>query len=132
MILYLVFFGLAIIKLLLFTGKTCSKAFNGSLGHLIWDHSQIFKNIPKIFGLLGLILYYGAPMLLFYTKNNIEGGIYAIMFYLSLLISFSIVGTNNRPWKSFWCWTINFIPLAVIGIGYYYHHKKNKEEQKTV
>lgn len=132
MILYLVFFGLAIIKLLFFKGKTCSKAFNGSPGHLIWDHSQIFKNIPKIFGLLVLILYYGAAMLLFYTKNNIEGGIYAIMYYLSLLISFSIVGTNNRPWKSFWCWIINIIPLAVIGIGYYYHHKKNKEEHKTV
>ena len=128
MIFYLIFWGLAIIKLFLFKGKTCSKSATGEPGHLIWDHSKIFKDVPTLFKYLGLLLYYGSGILLFYMNNKTEGGIYGFLYFLSLFLSLSIAG-KSLQWKSYWCWMVNLIPLAAIGIGYYYHRKKKSEEK---
>ena len=129
MILFILFFGGAIIRSLFFKGKLCSKSAIGEPGHLIWDHSKIFGNMPQILKILGVILYYGSGLILFYMSNRTEGGIYAFLFYFSLFISIVISGKNSLQWKSFWCWMVNLIPLAAIGIGYYYHRKKKSEEK---
>jgi hypothetical protein len=129
MIFFLVFWGLAIIKLFLFKGKTCSKSATGEPGHLIWDHSKIFKDVPTLFKYLGFLLYNVSGILLFYMKNKTEGGIYAFLFYFSLFISMAIAGKNSLQWKSYWCWMVNLVPLAAIGIGYYYHRKRKSEEK---
>jgi len=129
MIFYLIFWKGAIIKILLFKGKLCSKSATGEPGHLIWDISNINKNAPSILRILGLILYYGSGLIFFYMNNKTEGGIYGFLYILTLFLSLSIVGKNSLQWKSYWCWMVNLIPLAAIGIGYYYHRKKKSEEK---
>lgn len=101
----------------------CSKP-RFSNGHLNWDTESIFKTVPNIITNLFFILYFLIPFLLFFFKSRIEGFTYFILYMITLVYSLYLTRGYGVSWKSFWCYTVNYIPVLAIFIGWYFHKNK--------
>lgn len=91
-------------------------------GHLNWDIDKILKTVPSIITTLFFILYFLSPLILLFLKSKIEGLIYILLYSITLLFSIYLNKGYGGSWKSFWCYTVNYIPLLAILIGWYFHH----------
>ena len=86
--------------------KLCSRP-NGK--HLDWDFSNLLtSNIMKVFW----VMYYLLILILVATRHWYLGAIVGILLVGTLL--FSVFYVKNTAWKSFWCVTVNLIPIIYI------------------
>lgn len=116
---YVIVFGFAIIKSLLYSGKLCSKP-NPNNANLNWGIHPIVKTLPKFILYIFYVLYFGAFLTFLLFKNKKEGLTYFLLYMGTLVISKLITLGNPGAWKSIWCIYVNIIPILAIFIGEYY------------
>lgn len=93
-------------------------------GHLNWDTLSILKTVPDIITDLFFIGYFMLPFLLIFLKSRIEGLTYFILYMMTLVYSMYLNRGYGVTWKSFWCYTVNCVPILSIFIGWYFHKNK--------
>jgi len=125
-IFYSIIFLLMLYYLLTFEGKMCSLAIDGCKNpHLEWGFNEFLKTVPSNLKKIFWILYFGMFIFFLFWKpikiGLIYGGLYIFLFVIA-----HILASKKGPgqWKSFWCFTVNIIPILAIVIGYYFHDNK--------
>lgn len=79
--------------------------------HLSWGLQKVFGR-SEIISILLMVLYYGSVVILLFGRPILPSIFVGAMLVGTLLFSVFIV--RNPSWKSFWCWTVNFIPMLYI------------------
>ena len=119
--LYLAFYGVFILRTIVYNKKLCSLPSKSK--HLIWDHDSIMSTFPRTLVYIFWFLYFASIILLLSFKSIKVGITYTTLFLLTIVIAkyFTRNNINSDSWKSLWCIIINIMPLLAIGIGEYFH-----------
>jgi hypothetical protein len=115
-IFYAIFFG--IICIFSFIKGTQTRVCSTPDGiHLKWDLEKIYPN--KVIFYIAYTLYYVSIALLLFSRPLLLQLFLVALFVGTVL--FSVFFVNGPSWKSFWCWTVNFIPVVYIIISFLYY-----------
>jgi len=115
-IFYTIFFG--IICIFSFIKGTQTRVCSRPDGfHLKWDLEKIYPN--KVIFYIAYILYYASIVLLLFSRPLLLQLFLVALFVGTVL--FSVFFVKGPSWKSFWCWTVNFIPVVYIFVSFLYY-----------
>jgi len=115
-IFYAIFFG--IICIFSFIKGTQTRVCSRPDGfHLKWDLEKIYPN--KVIFYIAYTLYYASIALLLFSRPLLLQLFLVALFVGTVL--FSVFFVKGPSWKSFWCWTVNFIPVVYIFVSFLYY-----------
>jgi len=122
-VLVLILSSIITIYTIIYPNKLCTKP-RYPRNHLNWDINPILKTIPSILTNLFFILYFLSPLVLLFLKSKIEGIFYILLYGITLIFSLYLNRGYGGIWKSYWCYTANYIPVIAIIFGWFIHKKK--------
>lgn len=115
-IFYAIFFG--IICIASFIKGTQTRVCSRPDGvHLKWDLEKIYPN--KVIFYIAYTLYYASIALLLFSRP-LSLQLFLVALFVGTVL-FSVFFVKSPSWKSFWCWTVNFIPIVYIFVSFLYY-----------